>query len=546
VTEKTSAQAMVDALIANGVDTVFGLPGAQMYPLFDALHGAGDRIRTVGARHEQTLGYMAFGYARSTGKLGVYSPVPGPGVLNATAAMCTSLGACAPTLCLTGQVPSAFVGRGRKHLHELPDQLGILERLTVHARHVERPEQVPAAMTDAIIAAQSGRQGPAALSICWDTLGQKGVMDDAGAVVLPQPTAPDDDSVAACVRLIRAAKQPMIFAGSGAQGASASVARLAAALGAPVVGFRGGRGVVGEDRPLGLNMAAAWNLWPQVDLIIGIGTRLEIPFMRWGSMMAVVRAIPGRSLIRIDIDPAEMDRLETHGPLVGDAGICADTLVKALTDAGHAPQGDMAAIAGAKAKAATDIRAIQPQMAYLDVIRDVLPRDGFFVEELSQMGFTSNFGFPVYEPRTYVSCGHQGTLGFGFPTALGVKVANPDKAVVSVTGDGGFMFAMPELATAVQYGINLVTIVFDNAGYGNVRRDQETRFDNHLIGADLVNPDFMKLADSFGIRAWLVDSPDALRPALEAALALGAPALIHVRVARGSEVSPWTFIHPAG
>jgi acetolactate synthase I/II/III large subunit len=546
VTEKTSAQAMVDALIANGVDTVFGLPGAQMYPLFDALHGARDRIRTVGARHEQTLGYMAFGYARSTGKLGVYSPVPGPGVLNATAAMCTSFGACAPTLCLTGEVPSAFVGKGRKHLHELPDQLGILERLTVHARHIDRPEQVPAAMTDAITAAQSGRQGPAALSICWDTLGQKGVMDDAGAVSLPQPAAPDDDAVAACVRLIRAAKQPMIFTGSGAQSASASVARLADALGAPVVGFRGGRGVVGEDQPLGLSMAAAWNLWPQVDLIIGIGTRLEIPFMRWGSMMAVVRAIPGRPLIRIDIDPAEMDRLDTHGPLVGDAGICADALVKALVDAGHAPQGDMAAIAAAKAKAVTDIRAIQPQMAYLDVIRDVLPRDGFFVEELSQMGFTSNFGFPVYEPRTYVSCGHQGTLGFGFPTALGVKVANPDKAVVSVTGDGGFMFAMPELATAVQYGINLVTIVFDNACYGNVRRDQETRFDNHLIGADLVNPDFMKLADSFGIRAWLVDSPDALRPALEAALALGAPALIHVRVARGSEVSPWTFIHPAG
>jgi acetolactate synthase I/II/III large subunit len=546
VTEKTSAQAMVDALIANGVDTVFGLPGAQMYPLFDALHGASDRIRTVGARHEQTLGYMAFGYARSTGKLGVYSPVPGPGVLNATAAMCTSLGACAPTLCLTGEVPSAFVGKGRKHLHELPDQLGILERLTVHARHIDRPDQVPAAMTDAITAAQSGRQGPAALSICWDTLGQKSVMDDAGAVSLPPAAAPDDDAVAACVRLIRAAKQPMIFTGSGAQSASASIARLADALGAPVVGFRGGRGVVGEDQPLGLSMAAAWNLWPQVDLIIGIGTRLEIPFMRWGSMMAVVRAIPGRPLIRIDIDPAEMDRLDTHGPLVGDAGICADTLVKALADAGHAPQGDMAAIAAAKAKAATDIRAIQPQMAYLDVIRDVLPRDGFFVEELSQMGFTSNFGFPVYEPRTYVSCGHQGTLGFGFPTALGVKVANPDKAVVSVTGDGGFMFAMPELATAVQYGINLVTIVFDNACYGNVRRDQETRFDNHLIGADLVNPDFMKLADSFGIRAWLVDSPEALRPALEAALALGAPALIHVRVARGSEVSPWTFIHPAG
>ena len=268
--------------------------------------------------------------------------------------------------------------------------------------------------------------------------------------------------------------------------------------------------------------------------------------MRWGSMMQCQRAIAGKPLIRIDVDPAEMARLDTDGPVVGDAAASVTALLAALEAAGHRPSGDLAAIADAKASAASDIRSVQPQMAYLDVIRDVLPRDGFLVEELSQMGFTSNFGYPVYEPRTFVSCGYQGTLGFGFPAALGVKVANPDKAVVSLAGDGGFLFAMPELATAVQYGINLVTIVFDNGCYGNVRRDQETRFANHLIGADLVNPDFVKLADSFGIRAWCVETPETLRPALERALALGAPALIQVRVPRGSEASPWKFIHPAG
>lgn len=162
------------------------------------------------------------------------------------------------------------------------------------------------------------------------------------------------------------------------------------------------------------------------------------------------------------------------------------------------------------------------------------------------MGFTSNFGFPVYEPRTYVSCGHQGTLGFGFPTALGVKVAHPDKAVVSVTGDGGFLFAMPELATAVQYNINLVTVVFDNASYGNVRRDQETRYAGRLIGADLVNPDFLKLAESFGVKALRADSPTELRRNLETAFAADAPVLISCAVPRGSEVSPWRFIHPNG
>ncbi|MDB5583004.1 MAG: hypothetical protein JWR80_8180 [Bradyrhizobium sp.] len=546
MTERSTAQAIVDTLLANGVDTVFGLPGAQMYPLFDALHQSSQNVRTIGARHEQGLAYMAFGYARSTGRLGVYAPVPGPGVLNTTAAMCTALGACAPTLCLTGEIPSMFVGKGRGHLHELPDQLGILARLTLYAEHIDRPADAPRVTNAAIAAATSGRRGPAAVSVCWDVLDEQGSIDEISAATLTPNPEVDAEAVAQCVRLIAEARQPMIFVGSGAQDAAGEIARLSEMLGAPVIGFRGGRGIVGEDRPLGLNMAAAWKLWPSVDLMIGIGTRLEIPFMRWGGMMRYRRSLEGRKLIRVDIDPAEMPRLDTDGPLVADAAQGAQTLIDALERAGHRPTGDFLAIADAKAQAALDIREIQPQMDYLDVIRDVLPRDGFLVEELSQMGFTSNFGFPVYEPRTYISCGFQGTLGFGFPTALGVKVAHPDKAVVSITGDGGFMFAMPELATAVQYGINLVTIVFDNGCYGNVLRDQETRFNNHVIGADLVNPDFCRLADAFGIATSRVASPGALRPVLETALGRQEPCLIVVEVARGSETSPWKFIHPAG
>ncbi|MDE2351514.1 MAG: hypothetical protein KGL66_06450 [Alphaproteobacteria bacterium] len=544
MSEKTTGEAIVETLVANGIDTVFGLPGAQTYPLFDALYQHSNKIRTVGARHEQGIAYMAFGYARSTGKLGVYAPVPGPGVLNATAAMCTSLGTCAPTLCLTGEVPSDFKGKGRGHLHELSDQLGILERLTRHAAHIERPEDAPAAVNTAIAAALGGRPGPAAVSVCWDTLAEKRDIAAVEAAAIPASPVIDPDQVAACVKLIRAARRPMIFVGSGAQHAAQDVAALAERLQAPVVGFRGGRGIVSEDQPLGLGMAAAHLLWPETDLMIGIGTRLEIPFMRWGSMMKAHRALPGRKLIRVDIDPAEMEKLDTDGPLLGDAKAAVAALVKALDAAGHTPTGDKAAIAEAKACAAVDIRTVQPEMDYLDVIRKVLPRDGFFVEELTQTGFTSNFGFPVYQPRTFVSCGYQGTLGYGFPTALGVKMANPDRAVVSITGDGGFLFAMPELATAVQYNIATVTIVFDNSSYGNVRRDQETRYGGRLIGSDLVNPDFAKLAESFGVRAYTVLSPAELAPALEHALALDAPALIWVKIARGSETSPWRFIHP--
>ena len=187
---------------------------------------------------------------------------------------------------------------------------------------------------------------------------------------------------------------------------------------------------------------------------------------------------------------------------------------------------------------------MQPQVDYLNVIRSVLPRNGFFVDEISQMGFAAMFAFPVYEPRTLVTSGHQGTLGFGFPTALGVKVAFPHRPVVSVTGDGGFMFAVQELASAVQYGINLVTLVFNNNSYGNVFRDQQQQFNGRLLGSELANPDFVKLAESFGVGACAVDSPASLRPALEKALSADRPMLIEVKVPRGADSDPWRIIQP--
>ena len=183
-------------------------------------------------------------------------------------------------------------------------------------------------------------------------------------------------------------------------------------------------------------------------------------------------------------------------------------------------------------------------MGYLDVIREVLPRDGFFVEEISQVGFASRFGFPVYEPRTFVTGGYQDNVGFGFMTALGVKIANPDKPVVSVTGDGGFMFGVQELATAVKYNINLVTIVFNNSSYGNVLRDQRNVYKGREIGSSLTNPDFVKLAESFGATGYLAKTPAALKTALEKGFAQSGPVLIEVPSEPGSETSPWPFLHP--
>ena len=192
-----------------------------------------------------------------------------------------------------------------------------------------------------------------------------------------------------------------------------------------------------------------------------------------------------------------------------------------------------------------EIQKVQPQMAYLNILREVLPANAIVTDELSQVGFASWYGFPIYEPRTFITSGYQGTLGSGFPTALGAKVANPDRPVVAITGDGGFMFGVQELSTAVQFKIGVVTLVFNNNAYGNVRRDQRERFDGRVVASDLVNPDFVKLAESFGVGAARVTSPDHFRPALEKALADGGPYVISVEVPTDSEVSPWAFIHPA-
>lgn len=545
----TGGMAIVDALIANGVDTVFGLPGAQMYPFFDALQQRSDKIRTYGARHEQLCAYMAFGYARSTGRPGVYSVVPGPGMLNTTAALCTALGANAPVLCVTGQVPSMFLGKGRGHLHELPDQLATMRSLTKWAERIDRIEDAPAIVNEAFRQMLSGKPGPVAIEMPWDVMAARGEATPLPRAVPDPRLEPSPADVERAARLLVDARAPMIMTGSGAQGASEAVRALAEALDAPVAGFRGGRGVVAEDHPLGVSSYAAFRLWKETDVLIGIGTRLEMPYMRWAAPMTYIRRPEAPPhLVRIDVDPAEFARLQPHVGILADAEAGTRALLEAVTAlraGGKAPpRRSREKIGRAKADARAAIESVQPQMSYLDVIREVLPRDGYFVGELSQMGFTSYFGFPVYEPRTYVSEGYQGTLGFGFPTALGVKAAHPGKAVVSVTGDGGFMFAMQELATAVQERIGLVTILFNNGAYGNVLRDQKDGFGNRLIGSVLQNPDFLAVAKAFGMRGERVASPEDLRPVLADALARNEPALIEVQIPQGSEVSPWTFIHP--
>jgi len=535
----TTGDVIAESLIAHGVDTVFGIPGAHMYDFNDALVRRQDRLRFITTRHEQGAGYMAFGYAKASGKVGTYTVVPGPGVLNSGAALCTAYGATAPVLCVTGNIMSNLIGQGRGQLHELPDQLALLRGLTKWSERINHPTEAPQVMAEAFRQLRSGRIRPVAVEAPWDVFGMKAEVAPVAPLPPIAPPTPDPDAVTAAARLMAGARRPLICVGAGALAAGEAIVELATQLQAPVTSHRSGKGIVSEDSPYGMSSVAAWNYWRECDLLIGIGSRLELPYLRWRWLPA------GLKVVRVDIDPTEMVRLKPDVGIVSDAALGARALIDALAKTQLKRSAQTERFAAIKQRAHAAIQSVAPQMGFINAIREVLPRDGYYCEEISQVGFTSRFGFPVYQPRQYVTCGYQDNLGFGFNTALGVKVAHPGKAVVAVSGDGGFLFGVQELATAVQYGINLVTIVFNNSSFGNVRRDQIERYGSRFLGAELRNPDFAKLAESFGALALRADSPAELRSALERALAAGAPAVIEVRSAPGAETSPWSFIHPA-
>jgi acetolactate synthase-1/2/3 large subunit len=532
----TGGDAIVDGLLRHGIDTVFGLPGVQVYGLFDAFARNANRVRLINARHEQTTAYMALGYTCATGRPSAYAVVPGPGVLNTTAALATAWGLNAPVLCITGEVPSFMIGRRRGQLHELPDQLATLRTLLKWAERIEHPTQAPYLVARAFQEMLSGRRGPVALEMPWDQFPAIADVTTQEPLPLHPVPVPDSEKLQALAKLIDAAKAPMIWAGGGAIDAAADIRALAERIGAPVVSFRSGRGVLDDRHPLGMTIASAYRVWNGTDLLIGFGTRLEQPTARWGAMPE------GIKIARIDIDPAEMRRLKVDIGIVADSADAARALLAAVARKNNPER--TSAIARAKAEMAAAIQKVQPQMSFLDVIREVLPENGILCDEMTQVGYVSWFGFPVHAPRTLITSGFSGTLGAGFPMALGVKMACPDRPVVSVSGDGGFLFGGSELATAALHGINLVTVVFNNSSYGNVLRDQHRMFEGRDSGAKLRNPDFVAYAKSFGVPAWRAEDANGLKTALREALAANAPALIEVPTDITKEPAPWEFFSP--
>ena len=530
----STAEATVETLIAAGVDKVFALPGVHNDSLFDAFHGARDRLRVLHTRHEQTSAYRALGAAMATSKPQVFSVVPGPGFLNAGAAMLTARTANAPVLGLIGQIPQRDIDRGHGHLHELHDQIGIARHFSKYAERIRAAADAPRLVNEALAAATRGRKGPAVLECAIDVWGRKSPVRLLPAFAEPEPAPVDFDAVERAAKLIGAAKRPLIVVGGGASDAAAAVTALAEMLEAPVVAYRRGAGIVSARHRLAVNLPIGHRLWKETDLVIGVGTRLLIQQSQWGVDKEL-------KIVRIDVDPEEPERMfRPDVALVGDARLYAEALLDRLPAYNRKRDSRGDELAGHRGWLAERLSKLEPQMAYLRAMRRALPEDGVLVDEVTQLGFAARLAFPVYQPRKYLSPGHQDNLGWGYGTALGVKAALPDTPVLATAGDGGLLYQIGELATAAQHGLAVVVVVFDNGLFGNVKLIQRESFGSRFIANELVNPDFAGVAESFGVAAYRASDADGLETALNAAFARNEPALVHVRC--GEMPSPWDMI----
>ncbi|MBI5878581.1 MAG: hypothetical protein HZB53_13110 [Chloroflexi bacterium] len=537
MTRMTGGRALVEMLQRHGVDTLFVLPGVQNDGLFVALHDYGGDIRVIHTRHEQGAAYMAMGYSKSTGKVGAYAVVPGPGFLNTTAALSTAWATNAKVLALSGQIVQNMIGRGIGMLHELPDQLAIMRGLTKWAARIEHPTQVQHNVDEAFRQLNTGRPRPVGLELPMD------VLTTTADVTLTDPNtnyeaiAPEPDRIEQAAQLLGAAQKPLIFIGSGADDAGLELLAVAEMLQAPVVAASSGKGVISDKHYLSMHYPAGNRLWVDADVVLAVGTRLQRPLTQWGVDNKL-------KIIRVDVDPVELGRIRppTVG-IISDARLALAALRDALPKHNGARASREAELRALREEFDDEFAAITPQYEFLQVIREVLPDNGLLVDEVTQVGYASAYMYPVYHPRSLINSGYQGTLGYGFATALGVKVAHPNDPVVAVSGDGGFMYNVQELATAVLHQIPLVTVVFADGAFGNVRRMQKDDYGGRFIASNLHNPDFVKLAETFGAKGLRATSAKELRDAIRIGLDQKGPTLIEVPV--GEMSNPWRYMFGA-
>ena len=531
----TGGEVVVQALRNEGVDVVFGLPGVQIMSIYDAFYDRSD-ISIMTVRHEQTAAYMADGYARVTGRPGVAVVAPGPGVQNASAALGTAYASSSPVLLLTGQVERSEIGTDCGALHELNDQLGIVRPVTKWCYRVMESGEILVALNEAMRQMQNGRPRPTEVEIPPDLLDAEG---DATFVsrTPASPMAPDPAQVRRAAGLLRGARKPFIWAGGGVLIADASreLTALAEALGAPVATTAEGKGAIPEDHPLALGAAyyghgaSSWAA-PKADVILAVGTRLT------DQMTGLNAPRKPQKLIRLDVDPNMVEKLYPADiGIVADARLGLEALREEVQKEGRS---DRRLRVPWPKEEIDDMRALQEgwlqekapdQCRIIRSMQRVLSDDTVIVAGLTNVAYWSYFDYKVSRPRSFITASYFATLGYGFPLALGVKVGAPERPVVALVGDGGFMYALPDLATAVKYGIAVVTVVFVDNAFGASKDDQRTRFGGRMVGTDLHNPSFTEVARVFGARGMRVE-PERLDAALQETVELKGPTVIEVPI----------------
>ncbi len=517
MTRMTGGQALVRSMGREGVWTVFGIPGAGQYEIVDALWAADD-IRYVSVRNEQATTYMADGYFRASHEIAGVVVVQGPGFFNTTGGLATAYDVSSPMLVVTGADVYGHDAQATGVDWTLP--------LTKWTARAERPGQIPELVHEAMRQMRTGRPRPVLIQVAQPVL----AAEDDVTLLEPDehhPETPGADEIGRAASILAESTAPVIWAGGGVHisSASESLTELAEYIQAPVVASANGKGAVSDRHPLSLGFSETryepLGKWlAKRDVVLAVGTRTPFP------------EIEGRRAIRIDIDPVETARSRHHTfGLTGDAKVTLEALLETLSaKMAPRPKTEHRLIAELLKERFAAQNQLEPQRSLMDAIRSAVSDDGILVQGMNQMGYYSRNYLPVYSARSYMSASHHSTLGHAFPVGLGAKLAAPDRAVVVLSGDGGFQYNSQELATAVQYGINVVAIVFNDSAYGNVLRAQLEQFGGHVLGTRLHNPDFVALAKSYGATAVQADGAEELGSALREALKGDVPTLIEVPV----------------
>lgn len=532
----TCGEVLVRLLEAYGVDTVFGIPGVHTVELYRGLPATG--LRHVTPRHEQGAGFMADGYARATGRPAVCFIITGPGLTNIATALGQAYADSVPVLVISSVNNRRELGLGEGRLHELSCQRELMAGVTAFSHTLMRPEELPDVLARAFAVFNSARPRPVHIELPLDVITASADHVPRRAVNLRTRPAPDPAAVTAAAALLRAARRPVVVLGGGCQDAADQARELVERLGAPTVLTINAKGVLPPGHPLGLGStlprSAVLAAVCEADVVLAVGTELgETDTLLFDQRLE----LSGR-LIRVDIDPAQLVcNALPEVALLSDAG----TALQALAAALDGWQPDLAAT-HLRVRALTE--ALEAELStmervhrrFMDTVAEALP--GVIVAgDSAQPVYSANLLFQPAQPRSYfTSSTGYGTLGYALPAALGAALGCPDRPVVALIGDGGLQFTIGELATAVELGLPVPIVLWNNQGYGEIRRYMVERGITP-IGVDIYTPDFQTIARGFGCRAVRAGDPATLARHLREAVQARGPTLVEIDEA---EAATWS------